>query len=85
MGGQSKEVRVHKYPSKQANITIYFLKAYDSISQCHIMADEEIATKAPENDAQESLVAGDTAAQEGASMGVSILTYLKDLLLIRCL
>lgn len=34
------------------------------------MADEEVATKALENDAQESLVPGDTKAQEGPSMGV---------------
>ncbi|KAL9614234.1 MAG: hypothetical protein Q9167_001255 [Letrouitia subvulpina] len=33
------------------------------------MAEEELATKSPENDAQESLVPGDTVAQEGASMG----------------
>lgn len=36
------------------------------------MAEEELATKSPENDAQESLIPGDTVAQEGASMGVSI-------------
>ncbi|KAL8950481.1 MAG: hypothetical protein Q9222_003497 [Ikaeria aurantiellina] len=36
------------------------------------MADDEVATKAPESDAQENLVAGDTPAQEGASMGVYI-------------
>lgn len=34
------------------------------------MAEDEIATKAPETDAQGSLVSGDTPAQEGASMGV---------------
>ena len=35
------------------------------------MADEEVATKAPESDAQgQSLVSGDTPAQQGASMGV---------------
>lgn len=34
------------------------------------MADEEVATKAPESDAQESPAAGDTKAQEGPSMGV---------------
>ncbi|KAI4216756.1 MAG: hypothetical protein LQ351_000705 [Letrouitia transgressa] len=33
------------------------------------MAEEELATKSPENDAQESLIPGDTVAQEGASMG----------------
>lgn len=36
------------------------------------MADDDVATKAPESDAQESLVAGDTPAQDGPSMGVSI-------------
>lgn len=36
------------------------------------MADEEVATKAPESDAAEqSIFPGDTRAQEGASMGVS--------------
>ena len=35
------------------------------------MADNDIATKAPENDAvQQSIFPGDTPAQEGASMGV---------------
>lgn len=35
------------------------------------MADAEIATKAPENDAAEqSVVPGDTPAQEGVTMGV---------------
>lgn len=34
------------------------------------MADEEVATKAPESDAQDSLVPGDTKAQDGPSMGV---------------
>ncbi|KAL8692425.1 MAG: hypothetical protein Q9218_002546 [Villophora microphyllina] len=33
------------------------------------MAEEDVATKAPESDAQESLVAGDTPAQKGPSMG----------------
>ncbi|KAL8764658.1 MAG: hypothetical protein Q9209_007946 [Squamulea sp. 1 TL-2023] len=33
------------------------------------MADDEVATKAPESDRQESLVPGDTPAQQGASMG----------------
>ena len=42
------------------------------------MAEEEIATKAPENDAQESLVPGDTPAQEGASMGVGYLAIAVD-------
>ena len=36
------------------------------------MAEDEIATKAPESDVQGSLVPGDTPAQEGASMGVGI-------------
>ncbi|KAL8968620.1 MAG: hypothetical protein Q9183_002378 [Haloplaca sp. 2 TL-2023] len=35
------------------------------------MADDEVAVKAPENDAQESIVPGDTSAQQGASMGPS--------------
>lgn len=35
-----------------------------------IMADNEVATKAPESDAHESFVPGDTKAQEGPSMGV---------------
>lgn len=36
------------------------------------MADEEVATKAPESDGNDkSIVPGDTPAQEGASMGVS--------------
>jgi hypothetical protein len=36
------------------------------------MTEEEVATKAPENDATErSVFPGDTKAQEGASMGVS--------------
>ncbi|KAL9042951.1 MAG: hypothetical protein Q9214_003638 [Letrouitia sp. 1 TL-2023] len=35
------------------------------------MAEEELATKSPENDAQESLVPGDSVAQEGASMGLA--------------
>lgn len=34
------------------------------------MADEEVATKAPESDAQETSATGDTKAQEGPSMGV---------------
>lgn len=34
------------------------------------MVDSEVATKAPESDAQESVVAGDTPAQTGPSMGV---------------
>ncbi|KAI4183894.1 MAG: hypothetical protein L6R41_005116 [Letrouitia leprolyta] len=33
------------------------------------MVDSEVATKAPESDAQESVVAGDTPAQTGPSMG----------------
>ncbi|KAL8961788.1 MAG: hypothetical protein Q9193_001703 [Seirophora villosa] len=33
------------------------------------MADNEVATKAPESDAHESFVPGDTKAQEGPSMG----------------
>ncbi|KAI4138616.1 MAG: hypothetical protein L6R39_006697 [Caloplaca ligustica] len=36
------------------------------------MADEEVATKAPESDAQETSATGDTKAQEGPSMGVYI-------------
>ncbi|KAL8636762.1 MAG: hypothetical protein Q9228_005878 [Teloschistes exilis] len=36
------------------------------------MADDDVATKAPESDAQGSLVAGDTPAQDGPSMGVYI-------------
>lgn len=35
------------------------------------MAEEEVATKAPESDLAEPLVPGDTPAQEGATMGVS--------------
>ncbi|KAI4272592.1 MAG: hypothetical protein LQ337_005205 [Flavoplaca oasis] len=38
------------------------------------MAEDEIATKAPETDAQGSLVSGDTPAQEGASMGEHCVT-----------
>ncbi len=34
------------------------------------MAEHEVATRAPESDAQDGLVVGDTPAQEGASMGV---------------
>ena len=41
------------------------------------MAEDEIATKAPETDAQGSLVSGDTPAQEGASMGVRPQTALR--------
>ena len=45
------------------------------------MAEPEVATKAPENDAQETQVpkepsvisAEDTAAQKGASMGVRVI------------
>ena len=37
------------------------------------MAEEEVATKAPESDAhEESLFPGDTPAQEGPTMGVSL-------------
>lgn len=37
------------------------------------MADEEVATKAPESDAQEkSAIPGDTMVDQGASMGVSL-------------
>lgn len=41
------------------------------------MADQGVATKTPENDGNEkandnSIVSGDTPAQQGASMGVSI-------------
>lgn len=36
------------------------------------MSDGDVATKAPESDAAEqSVLAGDTTAQHGASMGVS--------------
>jgi hypothetical protein len=51
------------------------------LSCTSIMADPEIATKAPENDAAEdtkapaptqSLILGDTPAQGGASLGVSL-------------
>lgn len=36
------------------------------------MADEEVATKAPESDAiEESPIPGDSKAQEGPSMGVN--------------
>ncbi|CAO1597480.1 hypothetical protein XANCAGTX0491_001288 [Xanthoria calcicola] len=38
------------------------------------MAEHEVATRAPESDAQDSLVAGDTPAQEGASMGEHCVT-----------
>ncbi|KAL8901296.1 MAG: hypothetical protein Q9207_005269 [Kuettlingeria erythrocarpa] len=38
------------------------------------MADEEVATKAPESDAQNSLVPGDTKAQDGPSMGEHCVT-----------
>jgi len=41
------------------------------------MADEEVATKAPESDLTEPLVPGDSPAQEGASMGVSSKPYLR--------
>ena len=35
------------------------------------MADDDLATKAPESDAAEkSVIAGDTPAQEGPAMGV---------------
>lgn len=34
------------------------------------MAEDEVATRAPESDTQGGLVTGDTPAQEGASMGV---------------
>ena len=38
------------------------------------MADEDVATKAPESDAtQQSIVPGDTPAQTGPSMGVKLL------------
>ncbi|KAL8978418.1 MAG: hypothetical protein Q9205_005983 [Flavoplaca limonia] len=46
------------------------------------MAEDEIATKAPETDAQGSLVSGDTPAQEGASMGVRPLVALNTVSLI---
>ncbi len=37
------------------------------------MADEDVATKAPESDAQEkSVFPGDTPAQEGPTMGASL-------------
>ncbi|KAL9580992.1 MAG: hypothetical protein Q9212_004160 [Teloschistes hypoglaucus] len=38
------------------------------------MADDDVATKAPESDAQGSLVAGDTPAQDGPSMGDHCIT-----------
>jgi hypothetical protein len=42
------------------------------------MADDQVATKAPENDAaQESPIPGDSVAQEGPSMGVSLGILLK--------
>ena len=42
-----------------------------STSYINNMADEEVATKAPESDAAEkSVVPGDTPAQEGPTMGV---------------
>lgn len=54
----------------EANVLVY---KYTTPPPCYsrsIMADEEVATKAPESDAQESVVAGDTSAQKGPSMGV---------------
>ena len=37
------------------------------------MADEEVATKAPESDAvEQSPIPGDSKAQEGPSMGVNM-------------
>lgn len=40
-------------------------------SQPHInMADDDVATRAPESDAAGSGIPGDTPAQQGASMGV---------------
>jgi hypothetical protein len=42
------------------------------------MADEEVATKAPESDAvEDSLFKGDSIAQEGPSMGVSTFSSLE--------
>lgn len=35
-----------------------------------IMADDEVATKAPQSDSHESVQADDTPAQKGPSMGV---------------
>lgn len=41
------------------------------------MAEEDVATKAPENDAQEgSIFPGDTPAQAGPTMGVGSLPKL---------
>lgn len=38
-----------------------------------IMADDDVATKAPESDAQEkSVFPGDTPAQEGPTLGASL-------------
>jgi len=58
--------------SKPADLTI------STIFNILTMADEEIATRAPESDterkstenAEQSVFPGDTRAQEGASMGV---------------
>ncbi|KAL8927901.1 MAG: hypothetical protein Q9172_001127 [Xanthocarpia lactea] len=36
------------------------------------MAEDEVATKAPESDAQETFIPGDTPAQRGASMGLQL-------------
>lgn len=41
------------------------------------MADEEVATKAPESDAaQQSVIPGDTPAQEGPTLGVRQIAHL---------
>ena len=52
---------------------LYILETISSLKKIkptETMSDPEVATKAPESDQTESLVQGDTPAQEGASMGV---------------
>jgi hypothetical protein len=60
-------------------VSCTIISADNNTTSKDTMADDEVATKAPESDAQEtsqkqeetqSIIPGDTKAQEGPSMGV---------------
>lgn len=57
-------------PRVEGCLHILLVRTAAQIILNQIMADNEVATKAPESDAHESFVPGDTKAQEGPSMGV---------------
>ncbi len=70
----SDDVSLLKYlPLREDNFLKYPTSAESSQLISFVMADEEIATKAPESDAHEkSVFPGDTPAQEGPTLGASL-------------